>query len=430
MECGTCHTVHASTEPCAAPQPAQAPPNPPAPAQTPPAPAPALAGAGTFTAAQVASFSDDQLAAYRLLYPPAPAAPADGPAIVNPTTATRVTASTSVGEAAPYRFDGRGGVRKGTHEFSADVIAMAGGDTGARDRVVAAMAAQFDIATGDVNELNPTRNRPEMYVDQRSYTYPIWNAVNKGTLDDITPFFFPKYSSSSGLVGPHTEGVEPTSGTFVTTNQTVTPTAVSGKAVINREAWDQGGSPQLSGLIWAQMLKGWYEALEAFAVSLLDATTPTAIALPAGAADNALVDPLTSAIAMLNFVRGGNTMRDAFTQADLYRELVEAKDADGRKLIPALGPANADGTSRERWSALDVNGTAFYPAWALAAPGQTAPASSYLFDRGVVWGWATTPRRLEFEYQVKSVEIGIWGYKAGAVTDVTGIREITYDPVA
>ncbi|MEK8107414.1 hypothetical protein NKG94_23855 [Micromonospora sp. M12] len=44
---------------------------------------------------------------------------------------------------------------------------------------------------------------------------------------------------------------------------------------ITREAWDQGGNPQLSGIIWRHMVRAWYESLEASAVAVLDAATPT-----------------------------------------------------------------------------------------------------------------------------------------------------------
>lgn len=362
----------------------------------------------------------------------------NAPAVVNPT---RPTAQFDVREPAPYRFDRDGNLCKGQHDFSTDIIdGYRNGDQAARDRANAFIRQeferrQFDVATGDVNELNPTRQRPDMYVDQRSFLYPVWNAISKGTLADITPFTFPKFNSASGLVGNHTEGSEPTSGTLTTTSQTVTPTAVSGKAKITRETWDQGGNPQISALIWRQMEKGWYEALEAFAVALLDAATPTAIALTAGAQDVALDDELTNAFVALQFVRGGFSMDNLFTQVDLYKALASARDLSGgantgRKLYPALGPSNTDGTSRGRWAALDLNGITAYPAWALAASGSVV-ASSYLFDSESVWGWASNPQRLDIDMtEVAHVYIGLWGYKAGAITDIAGVREVTYDPVA
>jgi phage head maturation protease len=440
MECQTCHQVHAPGTAC---QTAQAPQGAifqqggqsavqPAPAQqgapaTPPAGAPALAQG------QIIQLSRDDLLA--LMQGMNPAAP-EGPGVVNPT---RPTAQFTVQEPAPYRFDRAGNLCKGAHDFSTDIInGFRNGDQAARDRANAFVVAeferrQFDVNTGNVDELNPVRQRPDMYVDQRSFQYPIWTAIQKGTLTDITPFTFPKFNSASGLVGAHTEGVEPGSGTFTTTSQTITPSAVSGKAKITRETWDQGGNPQISALIWRQMEKGWYEALEAFAVSILDAATPTGITITTAAQDVALDEELTNAFVALQFVRGGFSMDNMFTQVDLYKALANARDeaggaGKGRRLYPALGPSNADGTSRGRWSALDLNGITAYPAWALAASGVVA-ASSYLFDSEVVWGWASTPQRLDITMtEVAHVYIGLWGYKAGGITDIAGVREVIYDP--
>jgi phage head maturation protease len=356
-----------------------------------------------------------------------------GPTLVDPT---RRPPHAFVRDPEPYRFDRRGNLTKAAHDFSTDLYQwQAAGDMAARDRAMGFVERYFerrlfDVATTDVNELNPTRNRPEMYVDQRDFQYPLWDTINKGTLADISPFTFPKFSSAAGLVGAHTEGVEPTSGTYVTTNQTVTPTAVSGKMTITRETWDQGGNPQVSALIWRQMLKAWFEALEAAAVAVLDAASPTQIDLSStpGLADEQLDDALTQAFASLQFIRGGFRMDNMFTQVDLFKALVGAKDASGRHLFPALGPTNATGTSRARWSALDINGITALPAWALAASGSVA-ASSYLFDAGDVHGWATAPQRIDITTtEIAKVHIGLWGYKAAAISDITGVREIVYDP--
>lgn len=383
---------------------------------TPPAPASSPA---QFSAEQIAQLQ--QIAA--TWQTPAPA-PEPRP-VVNPNRF-----SASVSEAVPYRFDHRGNLTAGANDFSTDLHAwFTNQDQAAHDRALSFIQAQFDIATGDVNELNPVPTRPDMYVDQRQFKYPIWDAISKGTLGSITPFIFPKFNSASGLVGNHTEGVEPSSGTLTTTSQTVTPTAVSGKAKITRETWDQGGNPQVSNLIWQKMIQGWYEALEAFAVATLDAATPTAIALTAGAADDALIDELTAALTLLQFVRGGFSMDMAPTQVDLYKKLAAAEDSTGRPLLPPVGPMNSVGTAQTRYAGLDVNGVLFSPAWALAASGSVV-ASSYLFDRAVVHGWASAPQRLDITLtEVAHVYIGLWGYKAAAISDIAGVREITYDPV-
>ncbi|HEY0700181.1 MAG TPA: HK97 family phage prohead protease, partial [Micromonospora sp.] len=354
---------------------------------------------------------------------------------VNPVR--RVTASTSVNEAMPYRFDRKGNLTRGAqHDFSTDLIAGSRGDGEAMERAQAFVRAQFadvmaafDVDTTDVTALNPNRQRPDLYVDQREFQYPIWSAINKGTLQDATPFIVPKFNTASGLVSNHTQGTEPTPGAFTATSQTITPSAVSGKVEITREAWDAGGNPQLSNIIWRQMVRAWFEALDASAVALLDSLTPTGITLTTAAVDDALVGELEAALAALHYVRGGFRMRDFAVQIDLYKRLVDAKDADGRKLLPILGPVNANGTTASDFGAVMIGGLKGIPAWALAASG-TVAASSYLFDREDVHGWATAPNRLQFEYRVAYVDVAIWGYKATACTDTTGVREVIYDPAA
>jgi hypothetical protein len=198
---------------------------------------------------------------------------------------------------------------------------------------------------------------------------------------------------------------------------------------IAREAWDQGGNPQMSGLIWNQMIRAWYEALEAASVAMLEALAPTTLTVTTAAADAVLEASLTSQLAPLQYVRGGFRMRDFFIQVDLYKALVAAKDGNGRKLFPFLGATNATGTVSEFFSALLIGGLVGRPAWALAATSANS-ANSFLFDRGDVSGWATAPNRLTFDnIEVANVYIGIWGYKALANTDLTGVRKVAYDPV-
>jgi len=351
-----------------------------------------------------------------------------------------------VTEPEPYRigFDKTGAavLARGSHDFSSDMItALKDGDKAAADRALAfvqrKMAAQFNIAVADVDEVNPNKQRPDMYVDQRQYRYPIWSAINSGALADITPFVFPLFNTASGLVAAHTPGTEPTTGTFTTTNQTVTPSGYSGKARINREVWDQGGNPQVSSLIWNQMVRGVNEALEAAAVTLLNAGSFTALnTFTAGAVDRAAAGKtlgmeLSHGIALLQFARGGYAFTDAFGQADLYLALADAADTAGQPLFPMINPTNRNGTSDRLYSVINVAGQDFAPAWALAAAGQTAATKSYLIDRTSVHGWASPPLKLTLDQiAVAYVDLGVWGYQATAVSDTAGVRTISWDPVA
>lgn len=347
---------------------------------------------------------------------------------VNPTAPVgfEVNESAYAFDADRNRF-----VSGGDHEFSTDLFAASRGDHGAHERVMDFIKTQFDVDRADVTTLNPNRQRPDMYVDQRQYTYPLWSRVNKGSLADGTPFVFPKFSSAAGLVSTHTEGVEPTPGSFSATSQTVTPTAVSGKVEITREVYDAGGSPQVSNLIWQKMVQSYNEALEASVPTALNAAAAsiTDIDLTTAAADSALVDPLLLAIAALQFERGGYIFDTFAVHVDLYKALADAADSTGRKLLALYGPSNASGVSRPRFASLDVQGVEAIPSWALGATG-TASANSWLFDSNSVHGWASAPQRLDFQYRVAYVDLAIWGYRAVAISDTSGVRQVTYDPVA
>jgi HK97 family phage prohead protease len=353
----------------------------------------------------------------------------EGRQVVNPNRPTPGSTA-QVREPLPYRFDGRKGPNG--HDFSTDLIAAGRhGDADAQSRLDKFMSQVFDTATDDVNELNPNRQRPDLWVDQKSYATPVWDAIRKGTIPDATPFTLPKFNSASGLVGDHTESTEPTAGTYTTTGQTITPGAISGKVEITRETMDQGGNPQVSTIIWAAIMRAWNEALEAKAVAVLtaNAASITDIALTTAAADDALAIEIKQKLAALHYVRGGFTMRRLFLQVDLYNKLVGAVDSTGRPLFPVVDAANSDGTTDAFFGGVRIGGLVGVPSWALAATG-TVSANSWLFDDMDVHGWASAPQRLQFEYQVKSIEVGVWGYQATAITDFTGVRQITYDPTA
>ena len=62
-------------------------------------------------------------------------------------------------------------------------------------------------------------------------------------------------------------------------------------------------------------------------------------------------------------------------------------------------------------------------AWAL---GTGNAAKSYNFVKASVWAWASTPKRFTFEYQVKSIDMAIWGYAASAVLRDSDVKPIDY----
>jgi HK97 family phage prohead protease len=346
-----------------------------------------------------------------------------------PETIAPVTPQFTVNEPLVYRFDGG----KGEHDFSTDLFAsLRFKDGEATERLDKFMDAAFDVTSANVSALNPSRNRPDMYVDQLDYSTPLWDAMNKGTLTDQTPFIVPKYSASANLVADHVQGTAPaTEGSFSATAQTITPTALSGKIDVVREVVDAGGNPQVSGLIWGQIVRAYNEALEAKAAALLGAQAPTAlITTPAAGAAGAVVGTAVEAgLAGLQFVRGGDRFNRFVGHIGLYKALVGAVDTTGRKLYPILGATNANGTVANDFGRIVIGSKVLVPAWALGSD-DTVAGGSYLFSSEDVHGWASAPKRFEFDYRVEAVDLAVWGYVATAVTRAEGIRKITYDATA
>jgi hypothetical protein len=431
MECTSCGLVHADgvTE-CVTPPPEQ----------VVPATVPVTLSAEQFSALMAAA---------------APA-PVSRP-VVDPT-GTR-TAPAQVTEALPYQFsrsDALGQVKYSfsgatEHDFSRDLMSvitatMERRDPGAaRDRLDGFIRQTFaDVEIADVPGTRVPQVRPDMWVPQRDYATPLWDLVGRGPIDGM-PFYVPKFTSAAGLVGPATEKVEPAAGSFVDELQTITPGQLWGKVEITRQLWRTQGTPALSGILWEQMLREFYEDREAAIATFLNTlTAATDITLTAGAADNdakqARTDQLEAALIGLNFVRGGNRFTGAAAQQDLFTMIGTTKDDAGRPMFPMINPQNANGVTASRYRTIEFGGTTFVPSYALGAGGASTPQNSWLFDPSVVMSWAGAPERLFWDFgatvqtanipQLSFVTVGLYADYANANTDISGVRQIIWDPVA
>lgn len=333
-------------------------------------------------------------------------------------------------EELPYRFDG---ATYGEHHFLEDLRdGVIGGNHESRERLAKFMEDaheyMFAVTTGNVAALNPSKQRPELYVPSLEYARPLWDSVSTGVIADQTPFIVPKFSTASGLVADHVQGTEPTPGAFAATSQTVSPGALSGKVEVNREVIDQGGSPQADTIIWREMQMAYYEAIEAKIAALLNALSAATLYSGAeinlgGAVDDALQEALLDLFADLQFARGGNRYSRFVADGQLFPAMVKATDTAGRALFPVLGPSNAQGQTDGNFSAVQVGSQPFRAAWALGA---AVSSHSYGFVPSSVWAWASAPKRFTFEYQVKSVDIAVWGYAATAVLRTTDVIRLDY----
>lgn len=340
-------------------------------------------------------------------------------------------------EAPLYRFDGV----RGDHDFSGDLISAMGLNGQAPDgeayaRVLGFMAEQLGpqfVTTADTTAINPTGYRPDMFVNEQRFATPLYDAFYKGSLNDSTPFSFSKFSAASGLVGDHTQGTEPTAGSYSTaTGATITPAPVSGKIHITREVADQGGNPQVSGLIWSKVQYEYRKAMETKVAAMLAAASPAEFgaALAVGASTVAnLAVPIEQAIAKLNFVAGGNRFNLVAAHLDLYLALTALKDGDSRPYYAIINSVNANGDTNNGYRSINVAGTRVDPVWSLGTTTDGTPHKSYVADTSAVFFWASAPQRLDrLQEKVEGYDIGVWGYQAGVIADPSGLLKITYDP--
>lgn len=403
---------------------------------------------------QPVTFSAEQFAQFLEHVRPAPV---ERP-VVDPT-AGRQTAVTQVTEPVAYRFSRHaelGQVRyvfsgETENDFSRDVFAtitaqLEHRDPGAArvrlDDFVRRSFAEVEIA--DVPGTRVPQVRSDMWVPQLDYATPLWDLVGRGPIDGM-PFYVPKFTSSSGLVSVATEKVEPASGTFVDELQTITPGQLWGKVEITRQLWRTQGTPALSGILWEQMLREFYEDREAAIATFLNTLTAAAdITLTAGATDNdakqARTAQLEAALVGLNFVRGGNRFTGFAVQQDLYAMLASTEDDAGRPKYPILAPSNANGTTSSLYRTMNIGGTTAVPSYALGAGGASTPQNSWLFDPSRVMSWAGRPERLFWDFgatvqtanipQLSFVTVGLYADYANANTDINGVRQVIWDPVA
>lgn len=331
----------------------------------------------------------------------------------------------SVKEELPYRFDAIGG----EHNFLQDILHGNGED---KARVDSFIAQVFNVATTDVDEVNPVPTRPDLFVDAVLPSAPVFAAFDKGAINDATPFIVPKFSSATGLVATHVEGTEPTEGTYVTTSQTVTPKAKSGKVEINREVLDAVGNPAVQGLVWAKMLSAFGTELETEAAATVNAASLVELGtvIPIAEADAYDVADLTEANLLSAVFIDGSTEWNVFLgHRDLFSKLALAPKSatDLAKRYPILSPSNANGTVAERYRRVNVAGYDMVPAGSLGAT--NVNGKSIIGASSAVATWASAPKRIEWE-QVAFGTLGLFGYYAGAVIDLARVRKITYNESA
>lgn len=355
------------------------------------------------------------------------------------------TAQFQVTEEPIYRFAGNVGAPSG-HDFATDLLAAGkDGDMAALDRLKKFTAehlaptgpafADQPTTTGDVAQVNPAQYRPDMFLGQAPTPQsPLYDTFHKGGLSNVTPFFWSKLDRANTDVGvaDHVEDVNPESRDLVTiAGATVTPAPVSGRVHITREVADQGGNPQVSGLIWAEFDRSFKIALETKTAALLAAVagTVTALATIDAGSDGAEAGAAIEAgLIDLQFLADGARFTKAFGHVDLYKALATYENTDGEKRYPIINPQNRSGISGDKYSFIDVAGYRINPAASLGATSGAA-SNSWLADPNAVHVWNSGLQRLDkLTETVAGWDMAVFAYWAGIVYDASGLRKVAYDP--
>ncbi|WP_340540417.1 hypothetical protein [Nocardioides sp. GXZ039] len=352
------------------------------------------------------------------------------------------SAQFQVREEPIYRFAGSEPAPSG-FDFATDLLAAGkDGDQAALKRIQDFTAAALDrpdfITTSDTTQVNPPTYRPDMFLGQAPVpTSPLYDTFRKGSLSSVQPFFWSKLDRANTTldVHPHVEGVEPNPDNIKTVvGVTVTPVPVSGKVHITREVADQGGNPNVSGMVWGEFERSYKISLEQRTAALIAAAMANiaslTAAIPAGANGAVAGLAVEKGLLGLQFLADGPRFTKAFGHVDLYTTLATYENADGEKRYPIVNPQNRDGVAGSKYSFLDIAGYRMEPAHSLGAASANA-SNSLVADPTAVHVWNSGLQRLDkLQEKVEGWDMGVFGYFAGVVYDLDGLRKISYDPTA
>lgn len=302
--------------------------------------------------------------------------------VVVQATAPAYVPRARVQDAFPYRETTRDD--RGMHaSFFRDMIrANQDPDSAERfNRATTMMTAANDQA--DVNEIIPSIYRPDLYVDQLPNYRVTIDAFSKFTIDGPNIIRVPKFNTAAGLMSDHVENTNPTTGSFTTTEATVTPVAKSGLYDASREMIE-GSTPAVDQLILRAIREEYALDTEAYAITTLlaAATAGTVVDISNGVTLQVLAR-------MVTFQAARKRAAEVFLAGtDLFPELVAQVDLQGRPINPVINPANAPGTVSNAAMSVSVAGltTPYVPVLTGGVLGCRADFAT--FESGLrTWRW-------------------------------------------
>jgi HK97 family phage major capsid protein len=217
--------------------------------------------------------------------------------------------------------------------------------------------------------------------------------------------------TAGATVAATTEGAAAPDGSFNATVLTTNPVTYTGKVDISRQLID-GGNPAVDGLVYADCMGAYNEAVETAVVNAFEALAPpVTITYPGTApAYTNLPDCFVDAGASL-IKRRKLAASHVLMSAGAWAFLSKQKDTNGRPLLTTgvYGPTNAYGLALPDYLGGETVGLACVPSWA-----QTVDNHLYVVraDDMLLLESNTFNFRYEEVLGPSAVRLGVWGYAA------------------
>jgi HK97 family phage major capsid protein len=245
---------------------------------------------------------------------------------------------------------------------------------------------------------------------------PWADTLRKVGIDSANPVNIGKQVTPGAAITATAEGSPAGDGSFVSNLITVNPVTYTGKVDVSRQLMD-GSNPAIDGIVYADCMGAYNEAVEQAVVNAFEALTAPSgmaavIAYPGTPAYSNLPDAFTDAGASI-IKRRKAPPRVVFMSVGAWAFLAKQKDTQGRPLITTgqHGPVNAYGLGDAvvyDHIAGEVNGLQCIPSW--------AGVDNHIYvlkaDDSLLLESSTFNFRYEEVLGPSAIRLGVWGYAA------------------
>jgi HK97 family phage major capsid protein len=239
---------------------------------------------------------------------------------------------------------------------------------------------------------------------------PWADALRRIEIADANPVNLGQMTSGA-TVAATTEGNPAPDGSFVAGTITTNPVTYTGKVDVSRQLVD-GSNPAIDGIVYADCMGAYNEAVENAVVAAFEALTPPVTITYPGTYAN-LPDCFIDAGASL-VKRRKLAASFVFMSAGAWAFLAKQKDTQGRPLLTTgqHGATNAYGLTAPDYLGGEVVGLQCIPSW--------AGVDNHLYvvraDDLLLLESSTFNFRYEEVLGPSAIRLGVWGYAAPILT--------------